>query len=396
MKRFLALFLFISIVFSLFGCANLGDLTEELFNPAKLKKYNEAIEHIEQKEYDDAYALFVEIGDFKDVTTYLARFHRMPVGGSEYGIDADGQQVKRYLTVELNEQNLPAVITVTDLEGNLYQSTELTYDSQNRLSNKIVGGEYRPSKYVYNYDFNGDLDEIVFTDSFGKVLRYRYDYTDDGQLLYNSCTGSNGIGFSNEYLYNSDGTLSYEANYDQNGPFPRVVHYKYNKDGVLTEREIRQTYEELPDQVCWTKYTYGENGQLLNATHSYNYTSDTVSVDYTYDADGNIATIRRTQTNNGIPEWLYTYSYTYDEQGNITKEIYETSESTTTTRYTYDQYGNILKGVTDSSNPAADSSFSVAYKLVYIPFDMTEEEFEERIVNGIFELDDAYPSYPDP
>ena len=90
-----------------------------------------------------------------------------------------------------------------------------------------------------------------------------------------------------------------------------------------------------------------------------------------------------------------SYSYTYDDNGHLTKEVYENKEYTRSSRYSYDKYGNMVECVTENSAIQNKSSFSISYQLMYFPFDMSNEEFNNRFIIGALNFDFTieYPDY---
>ena len=94
--------------------------------------------------------------------------------------------------------------------------------------------------------------------------------------------------------------------------------------------------------------------------------------DYTYDDKGNL--LQSIHTNSDGDK--YIYKYTYDADGNCIKEIRTDPDGETdTTDYTYDSHGNLVKIFYFSSDYS--ESCQMEYKFVYIPVELTEEEFEE-------------------
>ena len=66
-------------------------------------KYNEACAWIESGDYEEAYAAFMELGDFKDSQKYLSRFVYFPLVANYVLYDRSG-----VMTVELGAFNLPS------------------------------------------------------------------------------------------------------------------------------------------------------------------------------------------------------------------------------------------------------------------------------------------------
>ena len=68
-------------------------------------KYNQALALIESGDYASAYALFKELGDYKDSATHLGCFYYVATA-STYEEEGDSREV----TISYNEDNLPSVI----------------------------------------------------------------------------------------------------------------------------------------------------------------------------------------------------------------------------------------------------------------------------------------------
>ena len=94
-------------------------------------KYRQALELTEQGDYEAAYALFNELGDYKDAAEEAAKFHYIPIKETAQLISPDGTRIEN-LVISLNENNLPYQCIKTGENG--YQHTCLySYTAGNQL-----------------------------------------------------------------------------------------------------------------------------------------------------------------------------------------------------------------------------------------------------------------------
>lgn len=116
--------------------------------------------------------------------------------------------------------------------------------------------------------------------------------------------------------------------------------YEYDKKG----NKIKSTEYSDGEIVRTYSYTYDENGNVLTQTILYESSSSETVITYTYDENG------RVNSKLTVDTWLEDKGkleeYTYDERGNViaTQTTYDDAEPEAITReYTYDDNGNIVK-----------------------------------------------------
>ena len=68
-------------------------------------KYRQAFELTEQGDYESAYALFTELGDYKDAAEEAAKFRYVPIKETAEFISPEGTRIEN-LVISLNENNL--------------------------------------------------------------------------------------------------------------------------------------------------------------------------------------------------------------------------------------------------------------------------------------------------
>lgn len=243
---------------------------------------------------------------------------------SETVYSDDGQvlDIKRYrsdntldyaIRYEYDNGLLTTEETFDDNETPLYKWLR-EYNEQN-LETSLSG-----------YNAEGQLD-----------FRTVHDYDNRGQLL-------------KETSFNPDETFSYSAefSYTRQGSEKRTTYFTpgnvadytsletFNKEGNRLEESATNTEGELEYKVT---YRYNGDGRLLEEIAFRPDGSQDYRLVNEYDK-GNLVKTTEYNENN---EAFYTYSYTYDDKGNITERATETQDGTRDVyRYTYeyDEAGN--------------------------------------------------------
>ena len=231
----------------------------------------------------------------------------------------------------------------------------------------ITYGNGFSENYVYN-----DLEllsEIWYTNSTANTLAYSYEYTSDG-LLYKFIDHINGK--TTVYKYDCNGRITDSAEFDSdeylNVFSTRVLYddeevsavyyyldhlngtrvdatqwnisFTYEHDGVLTESRIQTALTTGSDVYTYDDYDRVTSISKVHYLNSNSSTRFSNTVSYTYvnsssNTSGRIATY--SSTVNGTNT---TYTYTYDNRGNITKIQYSNGQEI---RYYYDDIGQLIR-----------------------------------------------------
>ena len=249
------------------------------------------------------------------------------------------------------------------------------YNSYNGKLKKVTYG----NGYVVEYEYNDIelLSKVWYTVGSGaKTLAYEYEYTSDGQVhkladylsgrttVYtydanNRLTGF--VEYENDELYHYySGTLSYNdkgqlsatneyINFSNGAAGidgANVYHFYSYKEGGALELENVTT----PKTSGSTTYTYDVYNRVTkkrsiqdyllssgaSSGNEFDYTEEYTFSEYSDNTSAQIKTFKTT-VNGGTP---LTYTYTYDQNGNITKIVYSTGEEIT---YTYDDLGQLIR-----------------------------------------------------
>ncbi len=274
-----------------------------------------------------------------------------------------------------------------------------TYNPKNGKINQIDYGNGFTVRYVY--DKLDNLSEVWYNDGVNDYKAYVYTYTDNGQVArldnllterstvysydstgkligYAECdTDSKIISHGVQLSYDDYSQLSHQAHTIDYlygtavGNHYYYYHYAYNDDGTISETSIDIDDGTVGERYQGTiSYTYDAYNRLTGAVTNislYNnsgvHFTNTVGYEYTTINNRTSTQIEKytSQVNSNAQK---VYTYTYDDNGNITSislggvEQYryeyddigqlireDNTVSGRTYVYTYDNAGNILKKV---------------------------------------------------
>ena len=265
-------------------------------------------------------------------------------------------------------------------------SVTYTYDAFDRLEKVVYNDTGNYIEYLYTAD--GALGELHYKKSNGTVINsYTFEYDSLGRLIRSAEYNASGLVQRTEHLYDEHNRLSSQAWNIQGDDFSES--YTYNDpetaedsgDGSLLRMTtaaatIDYRYDDLkrldgttvtPKDASTALYTstyaYKNNadGNTTNLVAEYRVQGSNIysSYTYTYDELGNITAIYGQLSATANPRVLAVY--TYDSQNQLEQEIIYTYSSATsntseTTRYkyNYDTAGNLLSvekydGLTDTT-----------------------------------------------
>ena len=266
--------------------------------------------------------------------------------------------------------------TLTDPDGN---ETSWTYDALNRVTQET---DPLGNPTVYEYDADDNL--IQKTDADLQITQYDYDrlnrqtaerwwnadntanietisysYDADGRLL---SAGDYPDGTLDDFTYNNLGQAT-TLTESVPGMDPLIYLYQgFDADGNRTQLALQDEWNSPYDDFVNT-YNYNSLNQMTqvvqqSATSFYSWppSTDEVTVNLTYNADGQFNTISRYDSATVNDSTLITKSaYTYDSAGRLYTLNY-TNGSTTFAGYTYgydaDSRLHTLTNSADSSDNA--------------------------------------------
>ena len=264
-------------------------------------------------------------------------------------------------------------------------------------------------------------------------LTEEYIYNEDGAALSHSVITYSLDGYQLTYLYEGPyGSDSYQYTYDelgrpltqtQDSVYPSdegdgweehsTTTYEYDLWGNLA----REVYQATGDVVSETTYTYDDNGNLLisetltNAGSSaiyYTYDENgyEIKVTYTYDdavesveeyfrdengtiigqksssADGEVYAYAEFTVVDGLVteetrtygDEVYTYVYTYDENGNMTRVETQDPYGASITERIYDEEGRIVQEETTYDGGSSLTVYTYDERGLLVKFERTDSD----------------------
>ena len=228
-------------------------------------KYSEAINLIETEQYEDAYKLFIELGDYKDSTIYMDAFEWVlsfedEIEPEKYTYDEFG----RLSIVERTDESYQKVYSYDDA-GNLalieyvdndgVRTSAYTYEN-GLLKTEEYTSETSHTLYSYSYDDNGFIISKECSNlRTGYIVKYLYVNDRYGNPKETTAIGSDGLTSSTiEYReYNSYGdVVKFTLTQDGDLFYNTTFSYEYNDYGLKTKRTA--TYIDGDSDVCRYEY----------------------------------------------------------------------------------------------------------------------------------------------
>lgn len=247
-------------------------------------RYREAFDLLEQKDYEAAYALFTELGDYKDAAKEVAKFHYVPTSYTAEYTDSEGTTIETN-TVSYNENNLISQCVLTYENGDTH-TCSCTYNENGKLT-KVVCSDADGSRTYYEcvYNANGDVVKEAHHYYDGYFVTYENFYDENGQrvkVVVEDDTGKEVY----DVVHNEKGKIARFSLKDENGEEARAEEYLYDEDGRL----IKMNYINSGEITGFMTYEYNENGDMIKERMGDE--TDYFSIrEYTYDANGKLAKI---------------------------------------------------------------------------------------------------------
>ena len=272
-------------------------------------------------------------------------------------------------------------------DANYYSVKEITDPNNNKIRYTTKHGRYisvvdQAGVTLGDYDYVSDTTDYTLTESNGNTI----EYYANGRLK--KITYQNGSWI--QYTYN-DSLMNYTT-LTSSGETTKTVYndafypVEYTDELGETTTYTYDDHYRVLTETCGTKtttYTYDANGNIIsyitgdtesNTYYTYDSNKRVVREQvgdsytyYTYDSNGNnivYATLKEDYT--GEAPALYdssltcfdTTTYTYDDKGRVTSEVYSTGGSVA---YEYDNRGNVTKETTVTVKNGENETKVVTY-----------------------------------
>lgn len=249
-----------------------------------------------------------------------------------YDANNDGIKDSRNNYYYDSENSLEIITRDSDGDGIL--------NSKTVFSNGDLGS--KESQY-YDYDSDGIFDRIIV------LVRGEYGYPT----------------FSESYDNNGDGNFNEITTYEYDEANNRIsTSYDYDGDGIIDEaiRVENSDVVNLPQE--------SENANIVDRSETYSYNSD-----------GNLISIIRDYTGDGVPNSIDIYSY--NDQGQLLNEshTYEGIQEHITL-FEYDEFGNNSTTKTISKYSGTTlTKFNASGRKTDIEFDSNSDGNIDRELN---------------
>lgn len=255
------------------------------------------------------------------------------------------------------------------------QFTQYYYDVNNRViriysglskpltvngaDNVLPNGDDEYSVIKYTYDFYGNKSS--YTDNHNKTEKYEYnEYS--GTLT--NVTKRDGTKVS--YTYDVQGNVLTETA-EKAGKDNVKKTYTYDYDNnkqtaVISKKSVNS--DKFVDEYKIT-YNNNENGAVYNEKTENFKTENVINKAYQYDDKGNKTKLTVSKIVNGTKTEMYSYSYTYYDDGKLETEKHIVAGATEqpVIKYTYDNNGNVVSKVL--SNGSEEDTVKVTSSYTY-------------------------------
>ncbi|MCB5445342.1 RHS repeat-associated core domain-containing protein, partial [Intestinibacter bartlettii] len=294
---------------------------------------------------------------------------------------------------------------------------KLTGYSELSTNSTPSSGEIESHKLTYVYDVEGNIIEIIYPTSLNdSISSIQFEYNNNGWIskVYANINGTSKD--LREYSYDKYGKIDTikDFTYDVNANVNGHILKKYTYDDLNRVKSMK--YYDSKDlntvKESYT-YTYDKNSNIKSESIINNYpTNDSDKVDekrlYEYD---NLARLTKSDIVNNKNNQTSYYNYTYDEVGNVISKaeilsdteknatVYtynalnqlKTSKTTDAVNnkltsdkiYTYDQNGNNTKEVDSSKNVTKEMTYDVDNRLdTYTLTENDKTTTQSNLYNG--------------
>ena len=219
------------------------------------------------------------------------------------------------------------------------------YDNNSRLlaKSQIDENEKLVRKNTFRFDSDGNMVEEVEFDKNSKVKkRTTYYYDDSGRVIREVRGGGDGsTWFTFEHIYDEKGNMVEEISKTAEGKVDWKTVFIYNERNQEIENQHFDASGKMVDQ--W-KNEIDQNGNILKKQHIDPKGTVYEEMHYSYNGENRLTLELRNPTDDGFQN---RKNFTYDEQGNVIKETFESGDGKysdlMTYEFEYDEMGNWIQ-----------------------------------------------------
>ncbi len=293
------------------GCSRLVLLPEKA--DERQPTYVQACDLLKEGKYEEAYPLFVSLGDYKDSALHTQKFARLPV---QIVKEDDGMLEGIYLfTTDYSYNEYGECISEVGAYENEVgpgYSEKSTYDQSGKLIKKETSSEAGESTITYEYDGDHLIKKIGYTEgaNVGGITSFTYD--DQGNRLsskFDSYMGINTEDYESQEPYSSETTEYY---YDEQNRCVKTVNqygeeflYTYTVEYNQNSLPIKIISDDGQGNPTETLFKYDDSGRCTEITTPYDHTV------YRYDKGDLPVSAAFTRTDGQPCDITYTYKLFY-------------------------------------------------------------------------------------
>ena len=220
-------------------------------------------------------------------------------------------------------------------DGAALSHSVITYSEDGYQLTYLYEGPYGSDSYQYTYDDLGRMlmrvEDNVSTsdsgDSWEDHSTTTYEYDIWGNLAREVYQATGDVVTETNYTYDDNANLLISETLNNAGS--SAIYYTYDENGYQTK--VTYTYDDVVESV--EEYFRDENGTIIGQKSSSGDGEVYSTAEFTV-VDGQV--VQETIT---YGEEVYTYSYSYDENGNMTHIETQDPYGTTITDRIYDEEG---------------------------------------------------------
>ncbi|MBQ9744288.1 MAG: DNRLRE domain-containing protein [Clostridia bacterium] len=254
------------------------------------------------------------------------------VYGNVTSIKADGTPLATY-TYGANNGSLT---TLTYGNGSF---VSYTYDELGRIVG-VCYNENTDERVEYVYASNGSVSYI---NDISNGLEYTYYYDGEGKLISEKAEKDNSTYYSIILSYDAEDRVAQRELYYPDSSYApyQGAYYSYNSDNRISSIMAFNNTSEVYSYDSYGRVTH--NAMEYTDSYGYAYILDELHYEGV-SSNGTSYLISDVNTRMGEVT-LYNASYTYDDNGNITRIIYidYTSNTTKSVFYVYDSIGQLIR-----------------------------------------------------
>lgn len=189
-------------------------------------------------------------------------------------------------------------------------------------------------KYSYKYNAEGKVIDELLIEADDEVTEHRsMEYNEEGQLVKELIHYLDDTADELIYTYDKEGRVLSRRSIDSEGEIGNYLVIDFEGEKLVSETE----YDIAGEIITQRKIIYNEDGQITEEvfkTPEANY-----HILYNYFENGQTSVRRRYNEEKHLTE---RYTYSYDSEGRLSESMEESSSGIEITFTSYDDAGNVI------------------------------------------------------